>query len=354
MEFYTGNVCHRIRVVPGYTHLGSYVRGDLHEGPAIGHRNGLMQALYQPLRKKLLYNPHLTVAEKQRLLAERVFPRFLYGAGLWRLRTQQEREGAIKPLAQVARTAVRPILGFTCEGLDQAEISAVLDQPLPIELIRGEQLRTWGELARGADDFTWLALREDGVWMRQAYDASLLILRATGLQLPQPEDKTACRSFAIQEQAALRNAIKAYLRRQVEGRAELGRQLRAARDGWQRQQIPLQISLTDDFECNDCGATFSDARRLAVHRAKQHASWSAARQATFGTRCEVCTVEFWAPMRLQEHLRRSTRCLAAYAASDLATTAEASRVRDKADFAWRPATVAAGPRPWWATLRPAL
>ena len=269
---------------------------------------------------------------------ERVFPRYLHGAGLWRLRTGKEQDGAITPLAQAARSAVRPILGFTSEGLDQTEVCAALDIPIPQELLRGQQLRAWTELAREADAFTWLALCEDGVWMQQAYDASEPILRGTGLTLPRPEDAEACKTFAVRHKPTLRSATRAYFRRQVAARAEQGRQVRGSRDLWQRAPAVKNISLVDDFACETCNATFKDARRLAVHRAKQHKCWSSARQAAFGTRCEICTVEFWTHTRLQEHLRRSAPCLAAYAASDLTTAEEADRVRGRADYAWRPAT----------------
>ena len=228
-------------------YLGSFIRGDLREGPTIGHRHGQMQAIFQPLRKKLLYNPCLTIAEKRRLLMERVFPRYLHGAGLWRLQTGKEQDGAIMPLAQAIRSAVRPILGFTSEGLDQTEACAALDIPIPQELLRGEQLRAWTELAREADAFTWLALCEDGVWMQQAYDASEPILRGTGLTLPRPQDAGACRTFAIQHKQALRNAIRAYLRRQVDARAAQGRQVRGSRDLWQRPPAVTTISLVDDL-----------------------------------------------------------------------------------------------------------
>ena len=355
VEFHADGNTMRIRVVPGYVHLGSMLRGDLHEAPAIHHREMLLQAAFQPFKKKLLYNKYLSVPEKVRLLSERVVPRYLYGSGLWRLGTKYELEAAEKPLAQVIRASLRPILGMTCAGIDLHQACAALGLNTPSELLQGERWRAWNELARDADVFTWTALVQDGVWLALAKDAGARILADTGIPIPEMADLAACHQFAVRFQARNKNAIRAYLRRQVQNRAPAGDELKRAM-ALDLLPVPVPrppvITLDAAHQCELCPATFDTWRQLATHKAKKHGSWSLARKAAFGTRCELCTLEFWEAGRLREHLRRSPVCLATYWASDVQDEVLKAHPRSPNNFAWKPASRVQGPQPWWATLRP--
>ena len=198
-----------IRIVPGYVHLGNFIQGDLHELPCIQHRAQLMRSLFEPLRKKLLSSQFLSVGEKTRLLSERVFPRFLHGAGLWRLATRHEQEAFHSALASVVRASLRPILGLTCQGLDATEACAALGVPTSAELLTAARARAWCEVAGEGDVYTWQSLVRDGVWMADATRACADILAETRAgPLPDPACLDACKAFANTNAALLRSAIR--------------------------------------------------------------------------------------------------------------------------------------------------
>ena len=94
-----------------------------------------------------------------------------------------------------------------------------------------------------------------------------------------------------------------------------------------------------------------DERTLAVHLARKHQVDAPATQVAYGTRCEVCQVEFWSVERLRVHLRRTRTCFAVYDHGDAAREPEHESV-DRLAHVSRPAVRTAGPQPWWAQLRP--
>ena len=73
-------------------------------------------------------------AEQAHMCWKRVFPRFLYGTGLWRLSTLREIRAAEEPLAKVVPGSVN---------------AALLNLPSPHELMAVERARAAWELAVG-------------------------------------------------------------------------------------------------------------------------------------------------------------------------------------------------------------
>ena len=102
-----------VRIVTAYTHLGTVLRADGHEIPNIRHRAGLMRKTLGPLRSKIFSNPFVTAAEKRLLFEQRVLPKFLYGAGLWRLSTMHEEQAALEPIRMAMRGSFRALTGFS-------------------------------------------------------------------------------------------------------------------------------------------------------------------------------------------------------------------------------------------------
>ncbi|CAE7689873.1 unnamed protein product, partial [Symbiodinium sp. CCMP2456] len=104
-----------------------------------------------------------------------------------------------------------------------------------------------------------------------------------------------------------------------------------------------------EHKCPDCALQCKTAAALAAHMSKAHGRVATSTAVANGTRCEVCSTEFWSTKRLRDHLRRQPKCLKVWAESDLDSreVAETSR-----RHAWRPACKTSGPAPWWATLRP--
>ena len=90
---------------------------------------------------------------------------------------------------------------------------------------------------------------------------------------------------------------------------------------------------------------------LAVHKSIMHG----VRAATFaapGTTCQVRSTQWWTTARLRSHVWRSAPCAAAYGHVDLGDPVGHEIQGTRKDLARRPPTPAAGPRPWWAMLRP--
>ena len=88
-----------------------------------------MRKTLGPLRSKVFSNPFVTAAGKRLLFEQRVLPKFLYGAGLWRLSTLHEEQAALEPVRMAMRGSFRALTGYSCKALSAKEIAAVLDLP---------------------------------------------------------------------------------------------------------------------------------------------------------------------------------------------------------------------------------
>ena len=119
-----------LRLVPTYVHLGTVVSHNLSEEPNLQHRTHLLKQLFQPLRRRLLYNDDLMKHEKVRLLEERVLPKFLFGAGFWTPRNTREHDMSLDPLRCAMRQAFRPITGVSSAGFSNQEVAAALGLPM--------------------------------------------------------------------------------------------------------------------------------------------------------------------------------------------------------------------------------
>ena len=123
----------------------------------------------------------------------------------------------------------------------------------------------------------------------------------------------------------------------------------ARQQGWIFSRFSISSGSALLHECRECGKAFSTAAALASHTSKLHGRRAKATQLAGGSKCEVCGIEFWSTRRLAEHLRKSASCLQVLEAADLDASAT---VPQQHRFAWPPAAVSMGPRPFWATLRP--
>ncbi|CAE7600876.1 unnamed protein product [Symbiodinium natans] len=306
----------RVRVVESYVHLRAVLKADCHEYPNLKRRYALMQEVWQPLRRKVLSNPYVTVAEKLRLIAERVFTKYLFGAGLWRLETAHEQQAALEPLSQVLRGALRPVLGISQQGYNTEQAAAMLGLPLPRELLLAEQARSILEATAIPAIQVWEAAVADGVWLRQAREALAEVVRATKSACVDPAfiigaDLARLLTALRGHKQCLHNLIRRFLRGVVEARAEFGRGLREAHST-DVQYIPQRVATTqgdldDGWICGICGAAQPTQRLHALHKWQRHGIRSEASTVAFGTRCEVCCTEFWDKFRLREHLKQQGR-----------------------------------------------
>ena len=353
----SGRTLH-VRVVESYCHLGTILSADCHEYPNLQHRRELLQQIWQPVKRRIFTNPYVTPSEKKRLLQERVFSRYLHGAGLWRLATVHERDAALEPLTMIIRGALRPILGISQQGYTVEHAAAMLDLPTPAELLTTERARALVEASGIQETAVWEAAASDGVWLAQAREALMATLRPGEDNGLRDRLQAHCVHDLLRairtHKPHLQRLVRAYPRRQVQKRASYGEGLRQAHSP-EVTYVPIAQAgvpgqSDDGWMCARCGASYATARLLALHQWHKHRQRSEAAQVCFGTRCEVCCVEFWDSSRLQQHLKQQGRCRTVYANSDLDVPARPPAAKHR--HGWRPAATVAGPQPFWALLTP--
>ncbi|CAE7864363.1 unnamed protein product [Symbiodinium sp. KB8] len=335
-----GSIC----LAEQYTHLGSIVRSDGQSLPDILHRRELARELFRPIKAKLLSNPFLYFNEKVELLRGRVLPKFLYGSGLWSLRTTRERSAAEETIFSFYRGAFRPTFGFSAQGYTNEEIAGALRLPLPSELLEVEQARVLVRLHVTGLQHVLEELSHDNVWWADATSAAHAIgllpasAHTAGATLP-----GLCTDIRVLR-ALCRRYLKAGVRKRIPARGSLG-----PRQPCSSADIVLAHNPALQWHCEECGAGFISKRRLAVHRARRHGLRACHTTLAVGTACECCRVEHWTQSRLAEHLRRSAACRHVYSEADWQVSPASST---PGAHCWRPAAKSHGPQPWWATLKP--
>ncbi|CAE7820750.1 unnamed protein product [Symbiodinium microadriaticum] len=166
-----------IRVTPAYDYLGSTVQADGFSLPDVQHRLKLAREMFRPVKNRLLRNPCLTRQEKLTVVKSRILTRFLYGSGLWSVRTHKEEEAISEAIFGFYRGAFRPILGFSSQGYTNVELASALELPLPDELLHVERVRAAGQLAAGGLTAILEELEHDEGW----WPLVLKALQAIGL-----------------------------------------------------------------------------------------------------------------------------------------------------------------------------
>ena len=349
-----------IRIVSQYPHLGTLVRGDLHEVPNLRARERFMLATFRPLRRKILPCKDLSRQERVHLVRSRVLPRFLHQAGLWRLGTAAEVRIAHVAIRKVIRSTFRPVLDRTTQGYSNEEVAAALGMPMAEELIVVEQARALREVVLHNDPFVWHAYRTDGVWLTQATASLHKVLSACHPALVGDTDAGPehLREIIRLHPHVVRLACKAFLKHRIATRAELGQQVLDA--------VPKQgfIAISDDEEdailtslaglhtCEVCQSAFRTKQQPALHRARAHKLLAGHTSAAVGTSCQVCLKEYWSLHRLQQHLKKNSFCRRVYHHADLDPETDRPLHHSDPCRAWRPVCAISGPRPFWATLNP--
>ena len=351
-----------IRIVPQYPHLGALIRGDACELPNLRMRARAMWHAFHPIRRRLLNCGDLEIHEKVHLIRERILPRFLYQAGLWRLSTRQEFLAAVEPVRMVMRSALRPITGLSSRGVCNTSISALLGTPTAEEFLDCERCRALLELACQGSMFVWCAFVHDGVWLKQAFQSLDNVMSCAGHSLPQDLEahSPSFRDFLVEHQQTIRQAGKAFLRTCIASRKKLAEELMSRPPSTADHSIWIDDSedeilgdLVSSFRCSMCNATFDSQQKLSVHKARKHGRKSAHVEVATGTSCPVCMKEYWTLPRLQQHLKKSPVCLQVFEGADLL---QGDNFCDSAPVSqegtWRPVAEICGPRPFWAMLRP--
>ncbi|OLQ10081.1 hypothetical protein AK812_SmicGene6223 [Symbiodinium microadriaticum] len=281
-----------LRLVPTYVHLGTVVAHNLSEEPNLLHRAQLLQQIFQPLRMRLLYNGDLTKAEKVRLLEERIFPRFLFGAGLWTPCNSREHDMAVDPLHRAMRQAFRPILGISSTGFSNQEVAAALGLPTAEDCLTQARATTLLHMLRTCSTEVWSGLLMDGHWYQLAWNALRKVAdEAWPVALctaNPPPPQTLLPLLPANCSSLCKNYLRVCKKRQPTVAL-----LPRCADAYETPAVTQTAHPALACTCDICGLSFLDARRLAVHKARKHKQRAAGFQLAWGTRCECCSTEFW-------------------------------------------------------------
>ena len=332
-----------VRVTASYEHLGTIVQADGHALPAILHRRRLAQEMFRPVKNRMLRNPALTVLEKTDLVRSRILTRFLYGSGLWTVGTQREKDLVEETVYSFYRSAFRHITTVSSQGYRNTELAGALGLPTPDELLNVERARVFVQLAREGLTTVLQELAQDKIWWQQVDVAVRLI----GL-MPQATSLSDFSTAAAHLQPSeVRAKCKLYLTKGIQSRRISWDQVKP-RPACDAVQITAASGHQLPWTCSMCPCTFATRKDLAVHEARRHGKRAPHVLCAVGSRCEVCSTEFWSQDRLSEHLRKQPRCLQVYIEGDICHTPTPVR---KGQHAWKPSIKAHGPKPWWATLQ---
>ena len=246
---------------------------------------------------------------------------------------------------------------YLCKGLNSDQIAAALDVPTSEELLVAEAMRTAREVSRVHAQDMWDALIKEGVWLSQARAAFLVACTflQNGICLPDDACPRLFLQFLRTNAASLKTVATSFLHRRRASREKLGAPVLATNPAACPEVITVRdedpVAYDDGYMCMICGKTFATERTCAIHLARHHGISTASTQVCFGTRCEVCLQEFRTFFRLQQHLKKSQKCLRSYLHNDLEGE-PAGTSEDRRSHSWQPAVRTPGPQPFWATQCP--
>ncbi|CAE7940579.1 unnamed protein product [Symbiodinium sp. KB8] len=355
-----GGVCHRLRCVDDYVHLGNLRGYQASALVDLARREQLTRDVFRPFKRRILGNAHLSLAEKQTLLAGMILAKFTHGTGTWSLADARSRAAYQKAYTAFLRGSVRPLFGVPCRRLNSTQICALTGALTPAEAIAIRRNRLLSQLRDKADLYTRQCLVEEQSWLRAVKDDVFVLAKTLlhrGLQ-DYADAFSPCLAwiagwpFGRDETSAL---LKRYRLTSIRNRAALVPDALAKAKAHEKahQAGLIFLTLTPGchpkplHKCGDCGRSFSGPAQLAVHRSKKHGDRAVASEA-WGTSCEVCRKQFWSTVRLREHFRRSPSWAHVYRHAEI--TEGAASLRQAPNSV--PPVPWVGPAPWWATLRP--
>ena len=307
-------------------------------------RSRLAEAVFQRLRKTL------SKRDKVHLLHSLVANKMLLGSGLWVLRTQQEKCFFHSTLMSYFRRSLRPDSKCSVKFLCDAEISAILEVLTPSQLHEVALIRQLRVVVMQGRGFLWDTLCDAHDWLVYTFAALDAVLAVVGdpwnLGVAWRE-KLESLQERVEQMRNFRGGSSnaSWL---VEARPE---NFRCARQTLCKSLKVREGSCSTFQCCRLVGALNAlSVQCLSEQPRRRRHMRPTSTQLAFGSRCEVCSKEFWSTRRLRRHLTCVAACRDIYEGSDV----KADDVHGGDEAAWRPAVACYGPRPFWATLRPHL
>ena len=346
-----------VRLVDSYIHLGHLVNfggGCLED---IQRRANASNAVFRRLKATLLRNPSLTVRERTGLVRSLVHSKLGYGAGLWTLTTNAERDAVRHAYMTHWRQSCRVLKGVGSKFLSDYEVCALLSVPTPEDVCLAAHLRQLSVILRHGPRFLWQAIGHEQTWLAQAIQAVQNVMHALHIEDTVPSPNASLHDV-VHLQPMLATWARRFTANRIQQAVETGELARVKAGKLAKFEhlggVYLKIPRTSDAQvwiCELCSKQCTTKAALAVHKSIVHGERAASFSAG-GTACQVCSTQWWTTARLRAHVWRSAPCAAAYGHSDLDPPEEWEVQGTRKELAWRPPANVAGPPPWWATLRP--
>ena len=350
-----------LRCVDDYVHLGSLRGFQAAFASDVKRRGQLARDVYRPFQRRILCNRHLSLAERQNLLAGMILSKFMHGAGTWAITEGPSSSVFQKTYMSFLRGSVRPLHGVPCRRLNAPQICALAGALTPKEALAVQRARLLSQLSLKADAYLKHCLALENAWLHAVADDLRVIAAVLDCHVLKAYLAEACCTVKWVERwpldkRATANMLRKFRRACLASRDDLiPAALAKARahdqvsaNGLVFATLKAGTPAPMSFKCNDCGRAFSGAARLAVHRAKKHAVRALASEA-WGTVCEICRRQYWSTDRLKEHFRRSPSCAFAYQQAEIGVLPRMQLAPNAT-----PPVPLVGPSPWWATLRPTV
>ena len=229
-----------IGLVPDYVHLGSVISASGTDAADIQRRLQLARDMLCPMLR-LLKNKHLAIPERVDLLLAMPIARFRHGAGLWVLRSQQERKKYEVGYAELLRRAFRKITGLSSRHLTDLEICELLAVATAQETRDADLVRHLGWLLQDSSASLRVMWTSQGPWIQEARQALSRVARTTAASEQQLWE-------AIVEHPDLagrwaRSFLRRIRKRRQGAQAEKLDELRALRDAQSKQWLRCASSL---------------------------------------------------------------------------------------------------------------
>ena len=292
----------QLRVGATYKHLGAMQECGGCIDVELQHRSAQAWDAWRLLRRPVLCSRKLSLKTRLRLTESLIFSKLFHDAGTWPRMTP-------KQLSKIERTYTFILRGVTNEhfrkdksrpfknddrffahyGLPRARIRIAQERLLFAKRLYSNAEELLGELLwaeeKSRSDSWRAALKDDVQWL----------IETQGTQWGS-DLKT------IQERWQSQSGWPGFVRRGVRRhilQSAIANKITSSND----PKDAGVIDIVDDTHYCSCGAGFTTAKGLAVHKHKKHGQYTKEYWLQSGTRCEACLKELWTQQRLQMHLK---------------------------------------------------
>ena len=286
--------------------------------PEIGYRHSLALMSVRPLRTKLFSAYGIPQRLRSHLLRSLAVSRYSFGSAALPLQAASHKRLWSKHYVALWRCLWRrgknePYRhSYSVLGLAGAP-----PPPLALALARAvllRQLTTTGPATllqllsvhwRVHPKSSWLGLLRDDVAHLAQYVSAARTLQATG-------DPVVHLIEAVRDDPRwwVRQVKQACRQAQKDLEAWCGGHTHVGHGTDRVPRLPASPALPDlPFQCHWCSAGFRLRKHLFAHMAKAHQIFSPARHSCHGSTCVSCLRCFHTVPRLQQHLKRTDRCL---------------------------------------------